>query len=93
MRGTVPFSNEMKPFCRWIVQSKWLLRWPNSPNSIRRTNGIRHNIGFKATNSEAKYEILLVGLRIASEFEVKSLDVFSNSQLVVCETLTYKNNI
>ena len=40
-------------------------------------------IGFKAINNEVEYEALLVELRIASEFRVKSLDIFSNSQLVV----------
>ena len=41
------------------------------------------HIEFKATTNEAEYEALLVGLRIASEFGVESLYVFSDSQLVV----------
>ena len=40
-------------------------------------------MGFKATNNEVEYEALLVGLRIAFEFEMEALDVFSDSQLVV----------
>ena len=40
-------------------------------------------IGFKATNNEAEYEALVAGLRVATELGVKSLDAFSNSQLVV----------
>ncbi|GFY92744.1 hypothetical protein Acr_08g0011400 [Actinidia rufa] len=40
-------------------------------------------IGFKATNNKAEYEALLTGLRVVAELGVDSLDVFSNSQLVV----------
>ncbi|GFY91030.1 hypothetical protein Acr_07g0012260 [Actinidia rufa] len=40
-------------------------------------------IGFKATNNEAGYEALLAGLRVAAELRVDSLDVFSESKLVV----------
>ena len=36
-------------------------------------------IGFKATNNKAKYEALLVGLRVEIELGVKSLDAFNNS--------------
>ncbi|GFY80993.1 hypothetical protein Acr_01g0008020 [Actinidia rufa] len=40
-------------------------------------------MGFKATNNEAEYEALLAGLRIATELGAQSLEVFSDSQLVV----------
>ena len=40
-------------------------------------------IDFKVTNNEAEYEALLTGPRIAFEFEVESLDILSNSHLVV----------
>ncbi|GFY90929.1 hypothetical protein Acr_07g0011250 [Actinidia rufa] len=40
-------------------------------------------IKFKAANNEAKYEALLTGLRVATEIGVDSLDVFSDSQLVL----------
>ena len=40
-------------------------------------------IGFKATNNEAEYEALLVGLRVATTLGVNFVDAFSNSQLVV----------
>ncbi|GFZ07006.1 hypothetical protein Acr_18g0011760 [Actinidia rufa] len=40
-------------------------------------------IGFKATNNEAEYEAFLAGLRVAAELGAQSLDVFSDSQLVV----------
>ena len=38
---------------------------------------------FKSTNNEVEYEALLVGLIIAIELGVESLDAFSDSQLVV----------
>ena len=40
-------------------------------------------IEFKANNNWAKYEALLVGLRVAIESGVESLDASSDSQLVV----------
>ncbi|GFZ19883.1 hypothetical protein Acr_28g0005880 [Actinidia rufa] len=40
-------------------------------------------MGFQATNNEAEYETLLAGLRIATELGAQSLEVFSDSQLVV----------
>ena len=41
--------------------------------------------GFKASNNEAKYEALIVGLKLAKEMKVESLEIFSDSQLVVCQ--------
>ncbi|GFS36358.1 hypothetical protein Acr_00g0045530 [Actinidia rufa] len=40
-------------------------------------------IGLKTTNNKAEYEALLADLRVATELRVDSLDVFSDSQLVV----------
>ncbi|GFY91128.1 hypothetical protein Acr_07g0013240 [Actinidia rufa] len=40
-------------------------------------------MGFKATNNEAEYEALLAGLRVAVELGAQSLEIFSDSQLVV----------
>ncbi|GFZ19982.1 hypothetical protein Acr_28g0006870 [Actinidia rufa] len=40
-------------------------------------------MGFQATNNEAEYEALLAGLRVATELGAQSLEVFSDSQLVV----------
>ena len=40
--------------------------------------------GFKASNNEAKYEALIVGLKPTEEMKVESLEIFSDSQLVVC---------
>ena len=41
--------------------------------------------GFKASNNEAEYEALIVGLKLAKEMKVESLDIFSDSQLIVCQ--------
>ena len=41
--------------------------------------------GFKASNNEAEYEALIVGLELAKEMKVESLDIFNDSQLVVCQ--------
>ena len=39
--------------------------------------------GFKASNNEAEYEALIAGLKLAKEMKVKSLEIFSDSQLVI----------
>ena len=39
--------------------------------------------GFKASNNEAKYETLIVGLHLARELQVRNVKIFSDSQLVV----------
>ena len=41
--------------------------------------------GFKASNNKAEYEALIVGLELAKEIKVESLDIFSDSQRVVCQ--------
>ena len=40
---------------------------------------------FPSTNNEAEYEALIAGLRIAKELNVKMLQIFSDSQLIVCQ--------
>ncbi|KAI5324135.1 hypothetical protein L3X38_033208 [Prunus dulcis] len=39
-------------------------------------------LGFSASNSEAEYEALLVGLRLAKELSIKRLVIYSDSQLI-----------
>ncbi|XP_017225028.1 uncharacterized protein LOC108201246 [Daucus carota subsp. sativus] len=40
-------------------------------------------LGFSVTNNEAEYEALIAGLKLASHLEVKVIEIFSDSQLVV----------
>jgi len=40
---------------------------------------------FPSTNNEAEYEALIAGLRIAKELSIKVLQIFSDSQLIVCQ--------
>ena len=40
---------------------------------------------FQASNNEAKYKALIVGLHLAKEIKVESLEIYSDSQLVVCQ--------
>ena len=37
--------------------------------------------GFKASNNEAEYEALIIGLNLAKEMKTKSLEIYSNSSL------------
>ena len=41
--------------------------------------------GFKASNNEVEYEALIVGLNLAKEMKVESLEIYSDSQLVICQ--------
>ena len=41
--------------------------------------------GFKASNNEAEYEALIAGLKLAKEIKVESLEIFNDSQLIVCQ--------
>ena len=38
---------------------------------------------FKASNNKAEYEALITGLKLAKEMQVKSLGIYSDSQLIV----------
>lgn len=38
---------------------------------------------FRTTNNEAKYEALLVGLRLAKSLNVENIHIYNNSQLIV----------
>ena len=40
-------------------------------------------LGFSATNSEAEYEALLVGMTMVQRMEEKVVEIFSDSRLVV----------
>ena len=42
---------------------------------------------FKASNNEVEYEALIVGLNLAKEMTVESLEIYSDSQLVVCQVI------
>ena len=42
---------------------------------------------FTASNNEAEYEALLAGLRMAKDMSIKTLDIYSDSQLVVNQVL------
>ena len=51
------------------------------------TEGIKlehsFKLGFKASNNEAEYKVLLAGLRVVSNLSAKEVEVYSNSRLVV----------
>ncbi|GKV17254.1 hypothetical protein SLEP1_g27785 [Rubroshorea leprosula] len=51
------------------------------PGSFRSEHALKFN--FEATNNMAEYEALLLGLRLAAELKVRSLQVYSDSQLIV----------
>ncbi|XP_075658716.1 uncharacterized protein LOC142628520 [Castanea sativa] len=52
-----------------------------SPDQITIEKSLR--LGFSATNNEAKYEALLVGIAMVKKMEGKNVEAFSNSRLVV----------
>ena len=40
---------------------------------------------FKASNNGVEYEALIARLKLAKEMKVESLEIFSDSQLIVCQ--------
>ena len=52
-----------------------------SPKKITIKKSLR--LGFSATNNEAKYEALLVGMTMVQKMGGKVVEIFSNSRLVV----------
>ena len=40
---------------------------------------------FKASNNEAEYKALIAGLNLTKKMKVESLEVYSDSQLIVCQ--------
>ena len=52
-----------------------------SPERIAIEKSLR--LGFSATNNEAKYETLLVGITIVQKMSGKVVEIFSNSRLVM----------
>ena len=39
----------------------------------------------KASNNEAEYKVLIAGLNLTKEMKVESLEIYTDSQLVVCQ--------
>ena len=56
-----------------------------TPDGHRFHCAIRFN--FSASNNEAEYEALLAGLRLARDMNIKVLDIYSDSKLVVNQVL------
>ena len=42
-------------------------------------------LGFKASNNEAEYEALIARLNLVKKIKVESLEIYSDSQLIVCQ--------
>lgn len=60
-----------------------LVLLPLEPERLRIEYTLRFD--FKASNNDAKYEALLVWLRLARVVGIKHLNIFSDSQLVVSQ--------
>ena len=54
-----------------------------NPKGLRLKHSFR--LGFRASNNEAKYEALLVGLRTVLDMSAQDVEIYSNSQLVVSQ--------
>ena len=54
-----------------------------SPDNIVISRAVR--FAFQATNNEAEYEVLVLGLRLAPSLSAKNLEAFSDSQLVISQ--------
>ena len=59
------------------MKMDWERAWLISPE------GHKLRFGFQASNNEAEYETLIMGLKLEKELRVCNLKVHSDSQLVV----------
>ncbi|KAL0434388.1 UNVERIFIED_CONTAM: hypothetical protein Slati_2773100 [Sesamum latifolium] len=72
-----------------VITRRWLLHGTGSGAGIVITTPQGEDLefaikfGFKASNNEAEYEALVIGLRMAHEIGAKHLLAYSDSQLVV----------
>ena len=53
------------------------------PEGLRLEKSLR--LGFRASNNEAKYDALIVGLRVVQKLDVEEVEVFSDSKLLKIE--------
>jgi len=86
--GSTPKSNLMEG---------WILNMDGASNSKGTGVGIilttlegflieqSYSLGFRATNNEAEYEAIIVGLKMATTLEVTKLEVHCNSLLIVSQ--------
>ncbi|GJS46943.1 reverse transcriptase domain-containing protein [Tanacetum coccineum] len=70
---------------RWIVMCRWNRRWLNTDKPGR--NRVHLRAKFTASNNEAEYEALIVGLRIAAQMGVRNVQVSVDSKLVANQIL------
>ena len=56
-----------------------------SPDGFQVMQALR--FAFKATNNQAEYEALIAGLNLARSIQVKHISIFSDSQIVVRQTV------
>ena len=74
----------MGPLCRWSFKQKWI-RSRNDVNPEGHKIYCALRFGFPTSNNEAKYEALMMGVKLAKELNVENLEEYSDSQLVVNE--------
>ena len=54
-----------------------------SPEGVRLECSLR--LGFRVSNNETEYEVLIVGLKVAKKLYAKVVEIFSNSHFVVSQ--------
>lgn len=87
-KATTTLHNELSP-------SEWILQVDGSSNVKGNGKGIylksptgeaikqSFRLGFKASNNEAEYEVMVVGLQLTISLGARRLKVTSDSQLIV----------
>ena len=90
--GLLPASEELKP-------PTWKLFVDGSSTNLRSGAGVilispdgfqimqALRFAFKATNNQVEYEALIAGLNLARSLQVQNLSIFSDSQIVVRQTV------
>ncbi|KAL0411284.1 UNVERIFIED_CONTAM: hypothetical protein Slati_3718100 [Sesamum latifolium] len=68
---------------RWVIYNpgQWCRHCYHV--TTRRRSRIRRQVRFQASNNEAEYEALVIGMRMAHEAGARHLLAYSDSQLIV----------
>ena len=54
-----------------------------SPKGVRLEHSLRQS--FKASNNEAEFEALIVGLKVVKKLDAQAVEIFSDSRLVISQ--------
>ncbi|KAL2228399.1 UNVERIFIED_CONTAM: hypothetical protein Sindi_1819600 [Sesamum indicum] len=78
-----PSNRKMAIACRWIIHDS--RQWYRHSHHFTQGKDLEFTVkfGFRASNNEAEYEALIMGLRMMHEVGTRHLIAYSDSWLIV----------